>query len=125
MAFSPDGRMLASGGLGRCRQAVGHGDTQSNSSSLQAPRLSVFAGVFSRRCNLGRRVQAGRVLAVGHGRKEECRTVHSRDIRRYVQSVAFSPDGTTLATGSSDGTVKIADVAPSRRRSTMRDTAIG
>jgi WD40 repeat protein len=38
----------------------------------------------------------------------------------YVHAVAFAPDGKTLATGSSDGVVKLWDVATGKERRTLR-----
>ncbi|WP_199247710.1 serine/threonine-protein kinase [[Phormidium] sp. ETS-05] len=47
---------------------------------------------------------------------------HSQDVR----SVAFSPDGKTLASGSLDGTIKLWDLAKGQTRQTLKaDTAPG
>ena len=47
--------------------------------------------------------------------------VSGLNIRTQVESIAFSPDGTTLASGSSDNTVKLWDVASG----TLKDTLEG
>src|SRR4051812_2215964 len=37
-----------------------------------------------------------------------------------VRSVAYSPDGNTLASGNGDGTIKLWDVAAGRERATLK-----
>ena len=48
----------------------------------------------------------------------EAETVHSA--APAVASLSFSPDGAILAVGFRDGTVELRDVAPWRKRATLR-----
>ena len=130
VAFSPDGRILASGSCGRFRLGKGcdQGEiklwevaTGSEVRTLEGPTWNVPSVAFS---------PDGRFLAFGScgGHRfgdcvrgditlwdvasgREVRTLTLKGHTSDVNSVAFSPDGKLLASVSSDGTIKLWNVA--------------
>jgi hypothetical protein len=126
VAFSPDGRLLASGSwdntvklwdvaTGReVRTLRGHTDWVRSVAFSPDGRL-LASGSWDNTVKL---------WDVATGR--EVRTIRGHDIE--VESVAFSPDGRRLASGSGDGTVKLWDVATGQEVGTLRgytDSALG
>ncbi|MFI0815746.1 WD40 repeat domain-containing serine/threonine protein kinase [Streptomyces sp. NPDC021098] len=95
VAFSPDGRMLASSS----------DDSDSNLTPKHSAKLWKVAGRDPE----------------PYGRHEPLATL---DHASGVRCVAFSPDGKTLATGSTDGKVRLWDVATRKPRATLGDTYV-
>jgi WD40 repeat protein len=118
LAYSPDGRMLASNGGG---SLVKLWDAASGSvlASLEGHSTPVASLAFS---------PDGKILATGsldgsvklwdvaQGRELKEVAGHTLDIR----GLAFSPDGKTLASGSLDGSVKLWDVAQGRELASVQ-----
>jgi WD40 repeat protein len=104
LAFSPDSRTLAWGG-GVQTSAI---DTTPRQSFKDIPRNDEELGEV-------------RVWDLATGKERTF--FHCDD--GWIKSVAFSPDGKTLASGGRDSAIRLFDVATGRERACLRDRGCG
>jgi hypothetical protein len=110
VAFSPDGRLLASGSGDKDDQAVGGGQWQPRAHPLRPHRPGQFRGVQPRRAAAGLRLRDKTIKLWEVATGSLVRTLSGHT--DWVRSVAFSPDGRLLASGSGDNrTIKLWEVA--------------
>ena len=110
VAYSPDGKTLASGSSGQDDQAVGRGDGQGKGHA-QGTHGCVSSVAFSpdgKTLASGSKDRTIKLWDVATGKEQATLKGHTG---AGVVSVAFSPDGKTLASGSEDCTIKLWDVA--------------
>jgi WD40 repeat protein len=117
LAFSPDGKILASGSKD-CTIKLWEVSTEREISTLKGHRKYINSVAFS---------PDGKILASGSKDK----TIKLWDVRTGreittlwehsygVSSVAFSPDGKTLASSGGDKTIKLWDVRTGQKISTL------
>ena len=128
IAFSPDGKVLASGGH-RGNIKLWNVVTGTHKQTLTAHSWGVYSVAFSPD---GQTLASGGVerYIISDGEKLTTGAIYLWDAKtgqllhrlteheRGVASVAFSPDGITLASGSWDNTVRLWDIATSTNTQT-------
>ncbi|MFC9399117.1 trypsin-like peptidase domain-containing protein [Streptomyces sp. NPDC057027] len=114
MAFSPDGRNLATSGIGTVELwSVTAGHTRA--------RLTGSGGASSLAFSPDGRTLAGGSWVGVHMWDVAAGRTHTTFTNPHnALSVAFGPDGRTLAGGSSDGTVRLWDATTGRTRTTFQ-----
>ena len=113
IAFSPDGRTAATGGLYDATARLWDVATGRELRVFEGHDWDVTSVAFSpdgRTLATGSYDETARLWDVATGRELRVLEGHSDD----VYSVAFRPDGRMVATGSDDGTARIWDVATGR-----------
>ena len=128
VVFSPDGQTLASGsgsstirlwdvGAGAVKRTLNTNSDYSILSLSFSPdgRMLASGSGWTDYSGQVRRFGRIRLWDVGTGTLKYTLTGHEG----YVNSVAFSPDGKTLASGSDDGTIKLWDVSTGLIKNTL------
>lgn len=98
LAFSPDGATLASGA--------------SRSSAI--PRFNQFGNEVEKKEEIDRTI---RLWDVATGKHKMTLTSHTG----WITTLAFSPDGTLLASASTDGSVRLWDTVTGKHKITLND----
>ena len=118
VAFSPDGKRLASASCGSDGEGVGRRDRAGNPHPQGAHDGVSERGVQPRRPAARLRRCDGTVKVWDAATGQETLTLKGHT--GVVDSVAFSPDGKRLASASGDGTVKVWDAATGQETLTLK-----
>lgn len=112
LSYSPDGKLLASGGRGLPVKLwdVASGSLRASLEGHSKPVASLAFSPDGKLLASGSLDGSIKLWDVANGRELVKTAGHSLDIR----GLAFSPDGKMLASGSLDGTVKLWDVVSGR-----------
>ena len=108
VAFSPDGTILAAGGVGPIE--LWDAETGEKRAALEGHQALVRSIVFSPRGGLLASASGDATVRLWDVRTGEARAVLEGQSDGQVWSVAFSPDGRTLASAGTDGTITLWDV---------------
>ncbi len=119
LAYTPDGNhLIVASSIGIWTY---HADTMETLDLFDSTRFSNGDVVFSRDRKLFATRRGDREETAAHlwNRIQRQHITNLKGHTRYIESLAFSPDGNTLATGSSDHTVRLWDTTTGEHKMTL------
>ena len=118
VAFSPDGQRIVTGSEDGTAKVWEAASGRGTAHAQGAQRWGLVGGLFPGRPADCHRQRGSDGQGVGGGQRPG--TAHAQGAQRGICSVAFSPDGQRIVTGSGDRTAKVWEAASGRELLTLK-----